>query len=97
MYNGKDCEGLLLKFTPNNLFMPYRFGIKLALAIRKYHPNIFKKSFSSQAQSMFIKATGTDELLRAFMENKSDDEIISISQNGLDNFISLRKKYLLYE
>lgn len=97
MYNGKDCEGILLKFTPNNLFMPYRFGVKLALAIRKYHPGVFKKSLSSQAQSMFIKATGTDKLLKAFMENNSDEEIITISQKGMDDFINLRKKYLLYE
>ncbi len=97
MYNGKDCNGLLVKFTPNNLFLPYKYGIRLALAIRKYHPNIFKKSLSTQAQSMFIKATGTGELLKAFMENKSDEEIISISQKGLDNFIALRKKYLLYD
>lgn len=96
MYNGKDCNGILLKFTPNNLFMPYRFGIRLALAIRKYHPDYFRKSLTSQQQSMFIKATGTEELLKAIIENKTDDEIIRISQNGLDNFIQLRKKYLLY-
>lgn len=97
IYNGKDCNGLLLNFTHSNLFMPYRAGIRLALAIRKFHPDYLRKTLSTQQQSMFIKATGTDELLKAFMENKSDDEIISISQKGLDNFITLRKKYLLYD
>ncbi|MBI5323907.1 MAG: DUF1343 domain-containing protein [Ignavibacteriae bacterium] len=97
MYNNKDCNGILLKFSPSNLFMPYRFGIRLVLTIRKFHPDYFKKSYSNQSQSMFIKATGTEGILKGLLENKNDDEIISLAENGLESFIALRKKYLLYD
>ncbi len=98
MYNGKNCNGFLLKFTPDSLFKPYTDGIRLVLAIRSLYPSLFnKKNFSSQARAMFTKATGTDEIFDLLTEGKSDSEILNAAKKGLDDFIKIRAKYLLYK
>jgi uncharacterized protein YbbC (DUF1343 family) len=98
MYNGKNCNGFLLKFTPDNLFQPYTNGIRLVLAIRSLYPSLFnKKNFSAQSRAMFTKATGTDEIFDLLMDGKSDFEILDAAKKGLDNFLKIRAKYLLYE
>ncbi len=46
---------------------------------------------------MFNKAAGTDELFNAIFKKASDEYIMKVAVKGLDSFIEMRKKYLLYD
>lgn len=97
MYSGKDCEGFLLTFPINPLFTPYSTGIKILSHIKLIKPDLFNpEKLSSKQQEMFKKVTGTDKILNALKYSNNPDEIVKIALEGLENFIELRKKYLLY-
>ena len=94
---GSDLKGFLVKFPLDNSFRPYTTGFKIMLAIKKTNPEIFnKKWISANAESMFIKATGTDKLLEALTSGKSDFYVISLANDGLEEYLKIRAKYLLY-
>ncbi len=98
MYGGKFCDGFLLRFPLSNDFRPYTDGIRIFLAIRKVYPNIFEPvRKKSKSRAMFIKVTGTKSILNAFLERKSDKEILRRAEKGLLDFIKLRDKYLIYK
>lgn len=95
--SGSNLSGFLLKFPLDNSFRPYSTGIKIMLAIKKTNPEIFKKKgISANSKSMFIKATGTDKLFEALTSNKSDFYVLSIANDGIEEFLEIRSKYLLY-
>jgi uncharacterized protein YbbC (DUF1343 family) len=97
MYSGKDCNGFLLTFPINPLFTPYSTGIKILSYIKLTKPDLFSpEKLSSKQQEMFKKVTGTDKILNALKYSSNPDEIEKIALDGLENFIELRKKYLLY-
>ncbi|MFC2131916.1 exo-beta-N-acetylmuramidase NamZ domain-containing protein [Bacteroidota bacterium] len=98
MYSGKQCKGFLFTFPIDNLFAPYSTGIRLYAALNKIYPSMFKtKSIPGKAQLMFSKVTGTDDILDAFINKKSTEEILLIARKGLDDFMLIREKYLLYK
>jgi uncharacterized protein YbbC (DUF1343 family) len=91
-------SGYLISFVNSSDFTPFTSGIKLGLAFREVHPEIFdsnKVSVSSKA--MFIKAVGTDELYNAIFKKASDEYILKIATKGLENYKAIRSKYLLYD
>jgi uncharacterized protein YbbC (DUF1343 family) len=95
--SGDLLNGFLLKFPLDNSFMPYSTGFKIMLAIRKTHPEIFnKKWISDKAAQMFTKATGKVDLLNALITKKSDFYILSLANDGLEEFLEIRAKYFLY-
>ncbi len=88
-------NSLFLMFNITNLFTPYKSGIKLIYAIRKFNPEIFKTNMKKSAVSMFKKVTGSntffDKLLVAEL-----NELLEFASNGIENYIQIRKKYLIY-
>ncbi len=96
MYSGKSVESLLLRFPLSNEFLPYTSGIKIVLAIRAIHPELFRADSKRSGIDMFKKVTGTKDLYNALFNNLPDDVVLKISSRGLNEFLALRNKYLLY-
>lgn len=98
LFSNSECEGLLISFKRDNDIEPFTNGIKLMLAIRKYNPSCFDFTNTKESgKSMFIKASGTDEIYNAFLKKASDEYILKLAQKGLDAYLDLRKKYLIYD
>ncbi|MFW5701932.1 MAG: DUF1343 domain-containing protein [Bacteroidota bacterium] len=97
MYSGSDCTGWLLRFPLSNHFRPYTTGIRLMLGIRKVHPELFNGAkISDRGKEMFRKVTGTDAILDGFLNRRSDEDILRAARKGLNEFLDIRAKYLLY-
>ncbi len=97
IYNGKDCNGYLLKFLPNNLFTPYSTGISLLVALGEASPELFSKSNLTAKQiEMFEKVTGTKKIIDALIKGEKAQEIIALTREGLDDYMIMREKYLIY-
>ncbi len=98
MYSQKQINGIFLNFNNCYEFKPFSEGIKLFLAIRSVYPELFNSNnIKDNSKSMFQKVTGTNNLFNAFFNNISSENILKIAQNGLDDFMKLRSKYLLYK
>jgi uncharacterized protein YbbC (DUF1343 family) len=94
----KEYIGYQLVFNNENDFSPYTNGFKIMLAIRKFHPEVFDdKTTKDNAKIMFKKVTGTDELYNLLQNNGSDDKILKLLNKGFDDYLKIRKKYLLYK
>ncbi|HYF02344.1 MAG TPA: DUF1343 domain-containing protein, partial [Patescibacteria group bacterium] len=97
-FSGKECSGVLMFFKSGDTLQPYTVGLEMLLALRRVHPELFlKEKFTKDQQSMFNKVIGTDEILKALLENGTDEEIRMIALEGIDEFLKVRQKYLLYE
>ncbi|MGA2299030.1 MAG: hypothetical protein ABSG15_15905, partial [FCB group bacterium] len=97
MYSGKDCSGYLLRFPLNSKYTPYTAGIKFLLALRKAHPDLVNKSnLPADAKSMFEKALGSTKLFEGIISNTPDAQVLELARKGLDSYLQMRKKYLLY-
>lgn len=97
LFNGKDLDGFLLRFNSNTHFKPYSTGIEIMLSVRKVFPELFpREGIKDSKRSLFIKATGTDEIYNAFLKRATDGYILSLSQKGLEDYLQTRSKYLLY-
>ncbi|MBE2189570.1 MAG: DUF1343 domain-containing protein [Desulfobulbaceae bacterium] len=96
MYSNRSIEAILLRFTPNQNFRPYTWGLKLILAVREVHPDLFRSETQRAGIDMFHKVTGTKDLYNALFNNLPDDVILKIANRGVEAFIKLRSKYFLY-
>lgn len=96
MYSGKNVESILFRFPLSNEFLPYTTGIKIILAIREIHPELFTPDSKRSGIDMFQKVTGTKDLYNALFNNLPVDVVLKISSKGLNEFLILRNKYLLY-
>lgn len=98
MYNGKNVNGIFLNFKKSDNFRPYIAGLELMLAIRTTYPALFNsKNIKENSKAMFSKVTGTQNIFNALFNNLSEDEIFEYAKHGLDEFLELRSKYLLYD
>lgn len=95
-FAGMECSGILLRFPLSNLFRPYSIGLNLVNIVKRHHPELFElNQGKSMSFDMFDKVTGTHELSREiFSSNEIDVE--KFASAGLDEYLSLRQKYLLY-
>ncbi|MES2766481.1 MAG: DUF1343 domain-containing protein [Bacteroidota bacterium] len=97
-FSGKECSGVLMFFKEGEPVQPYAVGMEMFIALRRVHPELFVvEKITKDQQQMFNKVVGTDELFKALFEDSTDDEIRTISQQGIEEFLKVRKKYLLYE
>ncbi len=91
-------SGYLINFFKSPDFTPYTSGIKLGLAFRQVHPEIFDSNkVAANSKAMFIKAVGTDEIYNAIFKKATDEYILKIAIKGLENYKIIRAKYLLYD
>ena len=98
MYNGKDCSGFLLRFPLDNLFQPFSMGVRIISALRNSYPDLFNKAnLNPRGVEMFNKAAGNVKLLEAIIDGAPENELMRIAHKGLQEFMLIREKYLLYE
>lgn len=96
-HKDKKYSAISLTFYHSPGFKPYTSGIMLMLAARVVNHNIFpKKGISNEQRSMFCKATGTDLIYNAFLKRATDGYILKLATKGIEDFMHLRVKYLLY-
>lgn len=97
-YSGEYCDGLLLKFSYNNDFAPYSEGFKIILALKKLYPELFKKDrIAKNSQEMFKKVTGSNKIIELLFGKNDDDEVLTAIEEGKNEYLEIRGKYLLYE
>ena len=93
-HNGKACHGYYLKeYATTHLDSANSFNLQYLLtAYRQYSD---KEHFFINA-NFFDKLAGSDQLRKQLVAGMSEEEIRMSWQEDLENFKSIRKKYLLY-
>jgi len=94
---GSRKGGVKLIITDPRQFLPATTTIYILTSIRDLSPGLLR--FTPSAYSgryIFDLVWGTDEIRRALLRGSSADRIVSSWQNGLDRFMDVRQRYLLY-
>jgi uncharacterized protein YbbC (DUF1343 family) len=95
-FKDKHCSGVHIYITDPLRIRPFFTGINILDAINRMYPEE-KVLEAGKRLGMFNKAMGTDEILKMLNEKKSPGEIEESYQEGLDKYLKMRKKYLLYK
>lgn len=97
-YSQKDCNGIFITYNQHQNYKPYSSGINLLLMLRRLHPELFiPTKISESQQSMFRKVTASKLLLNALLNFGTDDQVREAATFGLEGFLQLREKFLLYK
>ncbi len=91
-YEGQLCRGLRLRVTQPELFRAVDFGIYLIAAVRDLHPD---KLIIRESGMRLM--TGSTAVTAALMGGQAPEAIIASWAKELQQFLSLRQKYLLYD
>lgn len=89
-YKNELCYGIFINVIEKEKFKGFEFGIKLLSALVKLYPETFKFN------SYFDKLAGDKSLTESLLQGKPVEEIFSEWQKEINNFKSVRNKYLLY-
>ena len=96
-FKGQECRGFLLTATAaNEFYKPVRGQLNLTYLLTAYQNCADKQQFFL-TNNFFDKLAGTDQLRKQIIAGASKEEIRASWQPALDDFKSLRSKYLLYE
>jgi uncharacterized protein YbbC (DUF1343 family) len=90
-YENETCNGISVEVNDEKNFDTVTFGINLIYSLYKLYPD--KLKFDN---NHFDLLAGTDQLRKLILENQSPYFIINSWQEELNEFRSIRKKYLLY-
>ena len=94
-FSGEVCNGYFLQPTKN--WMPYTAAMHSLWYVRKLNPTAFHDTIAGTPHGkMFIKATGLSLILAELQAYKNKTQLMEYAREGLQEFIELRKKYLLY-
>ena len=89
---GKLCQGIDLRgYDPQRLMSISKVDLQHLLHAYKHFPR--KDDFFLNS---FERLAGTSQLRKQIIEGKTEEEIRQTWQEGLKNFIEMRKPYLLY-
>lgn len=88
-YRDEVCNGISIKVKDKS-FRPFEFAIKLISSLVKLYPDDFKFN------SYFDRLSGDKNLKEQILQGKSFEEISRQWQKELEEFKSIRNKYLLY-
>lgn len=95
---GKQLSGVQIHITDNAKINLTNIQIHVIESLIKLYPD--KNPFSiadSDRNAMFDKVAGTDEVRKKLLDGFTASTIITSWQNGIDEFMKVRKKYLLYD
>jgi uncharacterized protein YbbC (DUF1343 family) len=93
-YAGQLCHGVWVIPTNRATFQPFRTGIALVKTLHELYPGKFQ--FQPGAPSFFDQLAGTDMVRKSILDGKSVSDIERQSQPGLDAFMKVRARYLIY-
>ena len=89
-YKNELCHGIFINVIEKEKFKGFEFGIKLLSALVKLYPETIKFN------SYFDKLAGDKGLTESLLQGKPVEEIFSEWQKEINDFKSIRNKYLLY-
>ena len=93
-YAGQHCHGVWVIPTNSNTFQPFRTGIALVKTVHDMYPDKFE--FRPGAPSFFDQLAGTDSVRKGILDGKSVSDIERQWQDGLNAFMQVRARYLMY-
>jgi uncharacterized protein YbbC (DUF1343 family)/CubicO group peptidase (beta-lactamase class C family) len=88
-YAGQRCAGVNILLTDRNALNAPELGLELASALRGLYP----KEFKIEEMAMLL---ADSRVLQALLSGEDPRRITEEGNAGLEEFIKLRKKYLLY-
>lgn len=89
-YKDKPCNGLQFKVTDRSALKPIDLAVALLCVAQSLYPKQFKLTQT-------LDRLWGDETLRSQIEEGAGySEILAAERRGIDSFLSVRKKYLLY-
>ncbi|WP_397583052.1 exo-beta-N-acetylmuramidase NamZ domain-containing protein [Sphingorhabdus sp.] len=93
-YAGQHCHGVWVIPTNSKTFQPFRTGIALVKTVHDMYPDKFE--FRPGAPSFFDQLAGTDSVRKGILDGKSVSYIERQWQDGLNAFMHVRARYLMY-
>lgn len=91
-FEDKICNGIKISITNRDIYKSIITGVTALWAINKLYPD----SLIIRKDSLG-RIWGSDNLYSQLQASKTPSEIINSYQIELNNFIKIRKKYLIYE
>ena len=88
-YNGSACGGVNIVVTDRNFFDAPELGLEIASALRKLYPNDYQTN-------KLIDLLGNQSTIDALNQAVDPRRIVQDWQEQLEQFVQVRKKYLLY-
>lgn len=92
---GQQCQGVHIHVTDWEALRPAATQIHILAAINELYPD--QKIFETDRIRMFDKANGTDQIRLMLQRGVPAEQIITSWQDDLQRFLTVRKKYLMYE
>jgi uncharacterized protein YbbC (DUF1343 family) len=90
IYSGQKCEGVNIVLTDRDGLDAPELGMELASALRKLYPADYK---IERIQELLVNQAAYD----ALVAGQDPRRIAQDWQEGLDRFLQVRKKYLIYK
>lgn len=88
-FAGQRCGGVTIVITDRTVFQPVRTGLEIACSLRK----LYSDTWDVKAYKALL---GNRQAHEALLAGKSSDEIDSLCQPGLVEFLKRRERFLLY-
>lgn len=89
-FAGELCEGVRFTITDRTVFEPLTTGLSIARQLLLDYPDDWQTD-------RYLRLLGNEAALRALLDHKTVTEIKAAYQEGLDEFMTRRAKYLLYD
>jgi uncharacterized protein YbbC (DUF1343 family) len=89
-YKGQECKGLDIQLINRDAFDSSRLGLELLAATLKFHPD----KFTLDRKIMLL--LGNDKAAERLKRGQTGAEVNESLREELDNFRTIRAKYLLY-
>jgi uncharacterized protein YbbC (DUF1343 family) len=88
-YARKRCHGIRVTVTDRNLFQPVACGLEIATVLCQLYPQQFQSE-------KLLNLVGAADIVQKIRRHRPIAEIRRVYQPRLDDFLTLRTKYLLY-
>ncbi len=89
-YKDERCGGVQITIVNWQEFEPMKLGLALALTLRAHYPVAWKPEG-------LLKMLGDRAAYKAILEGKSAAAIESLWRAELDEFLRVRRRYLIYD
>lgn len=89
VHAGTLCQGVSIVVDDWSKVDPLRVGFTLAVTLKRLYPNDWQ---TKRLNTLLLH----DETLQAIERGASVDQLMSISKKNLEEFLEVRKRYLLY-
>jgi uncharacterized protein YbbC (DUF1343 family) len=89
-YALKQCHGIQIAVTDRNLFQPVTCGLEIAKVLCQLYPRQFQSE-------KLLNLVGAEDIVQRLRRHRPTAEIRKAYQFHLDDFLGLRRQYLLYQ